>query len=242
MMTIYMSWAFWALVIICFAGFLGLKYRSSPLGILIDTRGRYSLTHFQLVLWSILVLSLIAAVVAGKLWAGVPNALAFDIPNNLLGVMGISVVSTAAAIAVKSGKDAKNPEQIAASNDDDKPCLTQMFLVEEGEFADKVVDVSKFQNFWFTIILFVAYIGLAVSAINHDGTSLTALPDFSGTFVALLGISHAGYIAGKGPARAGKPDGLTLAGKRAGAKPILAAQAAALGTATAPAYVPRNPK
>ena len=47
--------------------------RSRPLkrwlGILIDDRYRYSLTHFLIVLWSIVILSLIAGVFFGRLMA-----------------------------------------------------------------------------------------------------------------------------------------------------------------------------
>jgi NAD/NADP transhydrogenase beta subunit len=248
MTEIYVCWGIAAALLVASAIALGRTYRQSWLGILIDTRGRYSLTHFQLVLWSLLVLSLIAGVVAGKLLGlgldHAKDALNFTIPKELLGAMGISVGSAAAAVAVKSGKDAQNPQRIAASDTADKPRFSQVFLVEEGELADKVVDITKFQNFWFTIILVAAYIGLAISSIRSAGVALTALPGFDGTFLTLLGISHVGYIAGKMPARAGTPDGLTLAAKRLGATPKSAQAMAADAQAaaqSAPKYTPRNP-
>jgi xanthosine utilization system XapX-like protein len=69
---------------------------------MIDSRGRFSLTHLQLVLWPLVVLSLVAGVFFGRLWAGVDDPLGFDIPSELLGVLGISVGSAVTAQCVKA--------------------------------------------------------------------------------------------------------------------------------------------
>ena len=76
-----------------------------------------------------------------------------------------------------------------------------MFLLEEGDYADEVVDVTKFQNFGFTIVLVVAYVAMAIHTIVDAKTAakVTELPSFSGTFLVLLGISYAGYVGGKIP-------------------------------------------
>ena len=238
MVSIYWAWAVTALVMLLAAGYLGAKVRGSVLGVLVDTRGRFSLSHFQMVLWTLVVLSLIAGVAVGRLLNGIPDALSFSIPATLLAVMGISIASTAGAIVVKSAKDAQAPERIAASDASDRPRFSQIFLVEEGELADKVIDITKFQNFWFTMILVAAYIYFAASRIGVLGTGMAALPDFNETFVLLLGISHAGYLAGKMPAQQGKPEGLTLAAKLAGAKPVAPQAVPRVATSE---YVPRNP-
>ncbi|MCZ4088702.1 hypothetical protein [Sinorhizobium psoraleae] len=221
------------------AGYLGAVVRGSVLGVFIDTRGRFSLSQLQSVIWSVVVLSLIAGVATGRLVAGVPDALSFSIPSTLLAVMGISIASTVSSIVVKSAKDMQAPERIAASDASDRPRFSQIFLVEEGELADLTVDITKFQNFWFTLILVAAYIFFAGSRIADLGSAMNSLPDFNETFVMLLGISHAGYLAGKIPARQGAPEGLSLAAKLAGAKPV-----ATLGApkAAPTEYVPRNPR
>ncbi|QTN26507.1 hypothetical protein HZ993_14360 [Rhodoferax sp. AJA081-3] len=220
------------------AAYLGAIVRGSVLGLLIDARGRFSLSHLQMVLWTFVVIPLIAGVTAGRLLAGVADALSFSIPPSLLAVMGISIASTAGAIVVKSTKDMQAPERIAASDASDRPHFSQVFLVEEGELADRTIDITKFQNFWFTLILVTAYVSLAASHIKKLGAAMTALPEFNETLVVLLLISHAGYLASKLPARQGKPEGLTLASKLAGAKAVLS-----LGLPDAPpaTYVPRNP-
>ncbi len=46
-----------------------------------------------------------------------------------------------------------------------------MFLVEEGAFADQVVDIGKFQQFVVTIVFVVAYVALAVHAIDMAGAA-----------------------------------------------------------------------
>jgi hypothetical protein len=233
-------WIVSAVVMILLAGLLGQVVRKDRLGLLIDNRGRYSLTHLQVTLWTIVVLSLIFGVFVARVLSSVPNALDFTIPNELLLIMGISVGSAAAATVVKAGKDASRPASIAASNASDRPRLAQIFLLEEGEFADQVVDVTKYQGFWITVILLIAYTALAVAAIAAAGTpsAFNALPGFPEAFVTLLGVSHAGYLAGKIPDRPGTPPGLTLHLRRLGAVPGGPAVAAPPRIFS---YQPRNP-
>jgi hypothetical protein len=80
-------------------------------------------------------------------------------------------------------------------------------MMEEGEYADDVVDVTKFQGFALTIVLVVAYVFMAINQIEDAKTaaSLMSLPDLKGTFLVLLGISYAGYAGGKLPPQAGTP-------------------------------------
>ena len=236
----FVAWAISAAILLAIAVVLGLAVRSRFLGILIDGRGRYSLTQFQLVAWSVVVLSLISGFFWARLFGDGAGALDFSIPNEVLLLLGISVGSAGVATAIKSTKDNNTSESIAASDANDKPRLMQLFLDEEGTAADQSIDAAKYQNFWITVILLVAYVALAIDTIaDADGaSSLSALPTFSGTFVTLLGISHAGYLAGKLPNKPGVPPGLTVALREARAVPV--------GELPAPVdpprtYVPRNP-
>jgi hypothetical protein len=116
--TVLSAWVVFALVILVIAVLLGVKtIRKGPTGILIDTRNRYSLTHFQLVLWTIVIVSLISGVFWGRLiaTANPSTALAFSIPPELLGVLGISVGSAVTSTVVKTQKDQTVPERIGAS-------------------------------------------------------------------------------------------------------------------------------
>ena len=217
MTEIFVFWAVSAVAILALA--IGLSFVMRPtrplFGILIDARGRYSLTHFQVVGWSILILSLLSGVFWGRLVDGASDPLGFTIPDQVLGLLGISAGSAVLVTAVKASKDATRPASVAASSDADLPRFSQIFLLEEGEFADKVIDVTKFQNFIITIVLVIAYVGLAINAIEDAGSAeaMSSLPGFSGTFLVLVGISQAAYVAGKVPNQAGAPSGLTLANR-----------------------------
>jgi hypothetical protein len=213
MVTIYIAWAVSAVVLVAIAVWLGMSIRRSVFGVLIDSRGRYSLSQFQLVLWTLVLLSLIAGVFWGRLLGDAEGgALNFTIPSEVLMVLGINLGSTTLAKAIKTSKDTTRPETVAASDERDPPRFQQVFLLEEGEMADKVVDVTKLQKFAVTLILLVAYVALAITTIDAAASisDIRSLPGFAATFVTLLGLSHAGYLGGKLPSPPGVPDGTTM--------------------------------
>jgi hypothetical protein len=210
--VLYITWAVSAAALLALGVTLGLVIGRGFLGLLIDQRGRYSLSQFQLVAWTIVLVSLFAGVFAGRLAAHADgSALNFQIPPELLAVLGISAGSTVTALTIKSTQDHLQPASIPINTPTFPARLAQIFLVEQGDQADKVIDISKFQNFWFTLLVLAGYISAVIGAVNKQ-PSLTgfALPVFSGTLLALLAISHAGYLAGKLPVRAGVPDGPTM--------------------------------
>jgi hypothetical protein len=216
MRSILIAWTLAAFVLLASAAWLGARVRKSGWGIFVDSRGRFSLTQMQLVLWTVVVLSLIVGVFVGRLLdatARADGALNFAIPNELLLVMGISIGSAAVATAIKTNKDARTndtstgPTVATRALTEHAPGPAQAIMVEEGSTADQAIDIAKFQNFWFTFILIAAYVALAVATIMDAAnvSAITELPGFDATFVTLLGISHAGYLAGKLPDRPGIP-------------------------------------
>jgi hypothetical protein len=223
MRTIFIAW------LVCMAGVVSLAVavgrrasRARPddgvevggaawARIFIDSRGRYSLSRGQVVLWTLLVLGLIGGVLFARLYqdlfqGGLPegqNAFDFRIPGELLGLLGISLGSAVVAGAVKGAKDA-DPDQaalIAANDAHHPPRPVQILLVEQGPLANQTIDIGKFQNAILTAFLLVAYAVQTIEAIRAVRTpgELTALPGFGGQFLTLLGLSHAGYIAAKLP-------------------------------------------
>lgn len=176
------------------------------LRILIDTRGRFSLTHFQVVLWTIVILSTLIAVL-------ISNHFDFEsvkLTPELLGLMGISAGSAVVATGVKANKDAPGSGVTIAkagtprlkwneveqrmkedTADPIEPHFAQIFLEEEGSMAEQVVSITKFQNFIFTLVILGVYV---VGAWNKNG-----FPELSEKIVWLIGISHAGYVGGKVP-------------------------------------------
>jgi hypothetical protein len=210
----YLEWAVSGAVLVIFAALIGRATGYGVVGILIDNRGRYSLNRLQLVIWTLLVLSTLLGLFfsSGYTKAGIDAA--FTIPQTLLVLMGISVGSATVAGAVKSNKDLTGNVQTAGILPPTaalakaavakgavgpvlvKPHFAQIFLEEEGSQIDNVIDVSKFQNFFFTLALAVTFVVLVANSDPH------AYPQFSEQVLWLLGLSHAGYVGGKLPTKA----------------------------------------
>jgi hypothetical protein len=197
MSAFHVSWIIAFLVLLMLAGWIGKQSTQQVLGILIDGRGRYSLTHFQIVLWTIVILSSALGVLISQGF----DPTNFVLPPQLLGLMGISAASAVLATGVKGAKDAPGSTANVAragsftlgdgTTTTITPHIAQIWLEEEGDQADKVVSITKYQNFIFTLVILVFYVTIAWTA-----GGLPQLPD---NVVWLIGISHAGYVGGKIP-------------------------------------------
>lgn len=168
------------------------------LGILVDERKKMSLSRFQTILWSVLILSaFLAAAIANLLGANNPTgALSIDIPPELLGILGISVTSLAGAPLILNNK---KPDQVDTNVDGGRPALRDMFKGDDVANCN-YVDLSKVQMFYFTIILVLAY-GAALVAlfmvVDPRHPAISAFPALNPAIVGLFGISHAGYLTYK---------------------------------------------
>ncbi|MBI5721436.1 MAG: hypothetical protein HZC37_27515 [Burkholderiales bacterium] len=193
-------WPVSALVILALGVLAGCSATGKVAGILIDSRGRCSLTHVQVVAWTVLILSAFAATLVASNFDLSKAKLSTD----LLGLMGIAAGSAVLSTGVKAVKDAPGSAAKVARDGTAVPAVgtaaattirvkfAQIWLEEEGDFADRVVSITKFQNFIFTLVALATFVSLAMSV----GGLPTAMPE---NFLALLGISHAGYVGGKIP-------------------------------------------
>jgi len=208
--TFHVWWVVAFVLLVLFAAAIGSRtdlakqYKLKGLGILVDDRGRFSLTHFQIVLWTLVILSsLVGAFVSQNF-----DAASLRLSSELLGLMGISLGSTVLATGVKSAKDASGAKIARAGmkelpggqkvmrdgkEDELRPHFAQIWLEEEGGQAEKVVNVSKFQSLIFTLVIVVYYVAAA--------WKVGGIPDLPQDVVWLIGISHAGYVGGKIPNR-----------------------------------------
>ncbi len=211
------------LLMILFIVVLGQNISGRPAGILINERKLMSLARFQMVLWTVIILSayLTAAITRIKN-GGIADALGITLDQSLLGLMGISTVSLVGSPLLQNNKKAENPKPEAVKkagedlkeNTDEIAKNSQGVLYSNAEIKDAAlsdmfqgdevgdtafVNVAKVQMFFFTVIAALSY--------GMDLFKWIAAPDFvqnSGAFpllsaglIAILGISHAGFLANK---------------------------------------------
>lgn len=185
-----------ALVTMMFS--VGVAVTEQRMGVLWSGRNAYSLSRLQVVLWTMLVLSALAAVAACRAHglfaapgaAGMPTALNIEIPSELLLVMGISVASGAAAPAILSIKAQGAPvlaQQVNAAAarvgdavgavghvlvrpDRRPPLIKDLFQGDEVAKAG-TVDIGKLQQAIVTLILWGVYFGMLVEMFASGASS-----------------------------------------------------------------------
>lgn len=192
-------------------------------GLLIDSRNKMSLSRLQLVLWTLVVISALLTVALFNIRED-PNEDPLDIivPPQVWGLLGISTASFVTAATIKSQKKNVNVSKKAkvkttealqkAGEDPSKLADPQGSLVAflrpddagVGDFfkGDEVVsaaylDLGKVQVFFFSVIVVFTY-AVEVGALLYGAdAAIKSLPDLNTGIVALLGISHAGYLSSK---------------------------------------------
>lgn len=219
------GWNYIALMVLMllFVIVLGLRISGRPAGILVDERKLMNLARFQMILWTLIILSAFLAAAITRIKSGtIADALGISLDKNLWGLLGISTASLIGTPLIhatkkqqdpkpeaveKAGNDlkedkaeiAKNSQGVLYCNSEIKDAaLSDMF--EGDEVGDTAfVDVAKVQMFFFTMVAALSYsldLFKWISGsdfINNSG----AFPLLSGGFIAILGISHAGFLANK---------------------------------------------
>lgn len=217
---------FWAWIAIMallalFAIIAGQGTTGLWLGLLIDTRNKVSLARFQMLLWTILILSGFLTAVMVNIDLGQPQPLAIAIPPELWLLMGISTTSLIGSpliISAKKSRPAKEEEKARALRalirqavDISKVAILGQLVVnqtpETARWSDMFrgtetgnvgqLDLGKVQMLFFTLILVLAYASALAALFQRGGGAITALPRVDAGMLALLGISHAGYLVNK---------------------------------------------
>jgi hypothetical protein len=181
-------------------------------GILIDSRNRVSLKNFQLVAWTLVVLTAYGGVFLTNLLAGesAVDALNISVPPELwaaLGVSGATFVTAKAITADQGTKSLKGaavapPAGIAA-----KGKLAVKNVATDASWGDMFVsdiignsmnvDISKVQMFFFTVVLAIGYMAAVVNLLISTTKPIGALPSLNSAFVIVLAISQGGYLGRK---------------------------------------------
>jgi hypothetical protein len=203
---------------------LGLTIVSRTFGALINEQNLMSLSRFQLVVWTIVVLAAYFSYALARIKLHAPAALDITIDSSLLALMGISTTSFIGSPLILGTKKDKEPdptstaktaatsgEAVADVDNNRMGTLYSNSLVSDARLTDMFqgdevgntmqVDLAKVQMFYFTIIAAIAYLVLVFQALRNPGAygaNLGGLPVLSGGLVTAVGISHAGYLGSKG--------------------------------------------
>lgn len=208
-------------------GVIGWLVNNRPIGAFIDNRNRISLSKLQAGAWTVLVLGALATAAAFNTMApddgtGYVSALAVQIPGELLLAMGISATSLVGTPMLLSLKAGENPAEQAlgdaqtklagqgldADTVGSKGKLLHKSLPRHARWADLFTgeelgnagypDLGKIQQVLITLLLLGLYFAYVYGALARSTTLMvTALPRLDQSFVWLLGISHATYLAYK---------------------------------------------
>src|SRR6266496_4506402 len=226
---LYMSprtaWLLVAASMLLFLLFLGRWISGRALGIFVNERNLMSLSRFQMVCWTVLLLSAFFVIAVERLHVLKSNPAA--LPLNIVmdwriwALMGISATSLVGSPLLlnskgtqvpdektidKAAKALNEPAAAIQNNSQGKlysnpantdAAITDMFQGDEvGDTA--YVDVSKVQMFYFTVIAIMAYAyALYWAMSNVYAQERFTMPSPSDALVALLGISHAAYLTSK---------------------------------------------
>jgi hypothetical protein len=192
-------------------------------GIFINQLNIISLSRFQMVIWTVIVLSAFFTMALVRAKSSVADPLAIEIDWHLWALLGISTTSLVGTPLLQINKRNTEPKQsevddtakllnentvavnqnrqgLLYGNSDPKDAkFTDMFQGDEvGDTGH--VDLAKLQMFFFTIIAAFSYCVILFSTIRAagvDGSVLERLPILPDGLIAILGISHAGYLTSK---------------------------------------------
>ena len=200
---------------------LGKAIAAQWLGVLVNERNLMSLSRFQLAGWTVAVLAAYFTYALTRMRNGsVAEALNVGVDPHLWALLGISTTSLVGSALILGTKKDKRPEPTVAAktqsltgdrageveknkqgtlyaNADGKDAqFTDLFQGDELGNTTRV-DVAKVQMFFFSVITMLAFVLMVVRSLRAPSPDLGALPVVSEGMVALLGISHAGYLTNK---------------------------------------------
>lgn len=217
----YSLWLFTMGLLSLFAVIAGHGVTGLWLGLLIDSRNKVSLSRFQMFLWTVLILSAFLTAVIVNIDLGQTEPLTITVPADLWLLMGISTTSLIGSpliLSIKKARTPKTEEKERALNalsrqsiHADRVAIVGQVVInqtpEAARWADMFrgsetgnvgqLDLGKVQMFFFTLILVLAYASALAVLFQNGAGVITALPALEGGMLALLGISHAGYLVNK---------------------------------------------
>lgn len=176
------------------------------IGVLIDDRNKVSLSRFQMVIWTMLIMSAIAVIFVWRATDNAATSTAITLDPQLIALMGISTTSLVGSpfikkrqggvkLTVLNAAGGARAGELVHNDDFSHASWADMFMGEKSD-DHTILDLGKVQMFLFTILLVVTY-GYAIYELLAQPTVPDTLPDVGDMMVALLGISHGGYLINK---------------------------------------------
>jgi hypothetical protein len=188
-------------------------------GALIDDRNQIPLSRLQLALWTALILSaFLEAALSNIRIAQAQSPLTIAMPAEIWAVLGIATTSLVGSPLILATKRDRVPDRVDAQKtlsqlaNAGNPATAEGQVIKKQRPADASwsdmltgdetangthLDLGKVQMFFFTLVLVVAYaVALGSLFLNTSG-KIDAFPELDAGIIALLGISHAGYLANK---------------------------------------------
>ena len=190
-----------------FCATLGRCRQQMWLGVLVSDRNTMSLSRFQTLLWTLIIVSGYAALVAARFHKGVPDPLNVCIDWRLWTLAGISLTSYVGCSLILGNKQMKNlptdrelqnaANQIdiskTAIQDNAKGTVYFNPKAADAEFTDifegdeigntSYIDITKVQMFFFTIVAAATY-GIMIYQVlaSNDVNKLVTSPPFQMVF------------------------------------------------------------
>jgi hypothetical protein len=221
--SVYRGYAFLGTVLLLAAELwiIGWLVNGRPIGAFIDNRNRISLSKLQAGAWTVIVLAALATAAAFNILGqgsdtGTVTNLDVTIPGELLLAMGISATSLVATPALLSLKSDETPTDAAMTQAAQKLNLPSVEATGKvlnkaspaaASWGDLVTgdevgnagspDLGKIQQVLITLVLLGSYAAYVYLDFCSSAAPVHALPALDKSFVWLLGISHASYLAYK---------------------------------------------
>ncbi len=212
-------------IIFIFLLLTGKTITGRGLGILINERKLMSLSRLQLVIWTAVIVSGFFVIAVARIRMGdVAQPLNIGVDWKIWTLLGMSTASFVGTPLLYGNKTDKEPDdpalaqkvatryqETAAAVDTNRQGIlygnsniadarfTDMF--EGDELANvQFVDVAKLQMFFFTVVVAIAYGMQLYAMIAYGDLSVgdVQMPELQEGLLALMGVSHAGYLGSKG--------------------------------------------
>jgi len=191
-------------------------------GVLIGPSNKISLSRLQMLLWTVLILSGFLIAVLINVHRGKPNPLSVTLDAQLWALMGISTASLVGSPLLTNSKKSERPNpraegktteelkdqgvdtshvtyegKIQVNKGPEDASWMDIFKGEEsGNCA--YLDLARIQMFFFTLITWSVYaVALGTLFLKSIKEGVSNFPAVDSSMVALLGISHAAYLANK---------------------------------------------